>query len=218
MSNSLWPHGLQHHRILCPLVTPGDCPNSCSLSPWSYVTISSPVAPFSFCFQSFPASGSFPVSWLFTSGGRSEFWSFSFIIGPSNEYSGLIFPFRMNSLISLLFKGFSRVFSSITIPKHQFFNSQPSLWSNSHICIWFLEKTSALLVWTFVSKLMSLHWLCWSQQTGKFLKRWQYQITLTCLLRNLYVGQEATVKIGHGQQNGSKLWKEYVKAEYHHPA
>ena len=90
MSNSLWPHGLQHHRILCPLVTPGDCPNSCSLSPWSYVTISSPVAPFSFCFQSFPASGSFPVSWLFTSGGRSEFWSFSFIIGPSNEYSGLI--------------------------------------------------------------------------------------------------------------------------------
>ena len=156
------------------------------------------------------------MSWLFASGGQSIGASASALVLPMNIQGW--FPLGWPGLVSLQSKWLSRVFSSTTIWKHRFFSTHPSLWSNSHICTWLLEKTSALLVWTFVSKLMSLHWLCWLQQTGKLLKRWQYQITLTCLLRNLYEGQEATVKIGHGQQNGSKLWKEYVKAEYHHPA
>ena len=84
MSSSLWPRELQHHRILCTLVTPGDCPNSCSLSQWCYITISSSAAPFSFCFWSFPASGSFPMGWLFTSGGQSFGASASLSVLPMN--------------------------------------------------------------------------------------------------------------------------------------
>ena len=84
MSDSLWPHGLQHTRILCPLVTPGGCSNSCSLSQWCYITISSSAAPFSSCFQSFPESGSFPMSWLFTSGGQSFGASASASVLPMN--------------------------------------------------------------------------------------------------------------------------------------
>ena len=72
VSDSLWPHGLQHARIPCPSLSPRVCSNSCPLSSWCYLTIlSSDHPPFSFCLQSFPASGSFPVSWLFTSGGQS---------------------------------------------------------------------------------------------------------------------------------------------------
>jgi len=70
VSDSLWPHGLQHTRLLCPLLSPAVCSNSCPLSHWCYLTISPSAAPFSFCPQSFSASGSFPVSRLFTSGGQ----------------------------------------------------------------------------------------------------------------------------------------------------
>ena len=93
MSNSLQPHGVQPTRLLCPLLSPGVCSNSCPLSWWCHPTISSSVIPFSHL-QSFPASGSFPMSWLFASGGQSV-GSFSFSIHPSNEYSGLIF-YRIN--------------------------------------------------------------------------------------------------------------------------
>ena len=82
-----------------------------------------------------------------------KYWSFSFSISPSNEYSGLI-SFKMTGLISLLSKELSGVFSSITVQKHQFFNVQPSLWSNSPIHTWLLEKNTALTIWTFVGKVM----------------------------------------------------------------
>ena len=71
MSNSLWPHGLQHARLPCPSLTPGACSNLCPSSLWCHPTISSSVVPFSSCLQSFPASGSFPMSQFFVSGGQS---------------------------------------------------------------------------------------------------------------------------------------------------
>ena len=94
MSNSLWPHGLQHVRLPYLSSTPRAWSNSCPLSQWCHPTISSSVIPFSFCLQSFPASGPFPVSQFFSSGGQS-IGSFSFSISPSNEYSGLI-SFRID--------------------------------------------------------------------------------------------------------------------------
>ena len=71
MSNSLWPHGLQHIRLLCPSPSPRACSNSCPLSRWCHSTISSSVVPFSFCLLSFPASGAFPMSWLFAPHGQN---------------------------------------------------------------------------------------------------------------------------------------------------
>ena len=94
VSNSLWPHGLQHTRLLCPSPTPGVYSNPCPLSQCCHPTISSSVVPFFSHLQSFPASGSFPMSQLFASGGQT-IGSFSFNISPSNEHSGLI-SFRMD--------------------------------------------------------------------------------------------------------------------------
>ena len=94
MSNSLRPNGLQHIRLPCPSLSPRVCSYSCPLSQWYYLTISSSAALFSSCPQSFPASGSFPMSRLFASDGQST-WSFSFSISPSNEYWGLI-SFRID--------------------------------------------------------------------------------------------------------------------------
>ena len=135
--DSLWPHGLQHARLPCPSLSPRVCTNSCPLNWWCYPTISSSVSAFSFCPQSFPASGSFPLSQLFASGGQSIGVCFS--IGPSNEYSALI-SLGLIGLIFLMSKVLSRAFSSNTVWKHQFFGTQPSLWSNSHIHTWLLEK------------------------------------------------------------------------------
>ena len=94
VSDSLWPHGLQHARLLCLSPTPRVYSNSRPLSWWCHPTISSYVIPFSSRLQSFPASGSFQMSQLFASGGQT-IGSFSFSISPSNEYSGLI-SFRMD--------------------------------------------------------------------------------------------------------------------------
>ena len=101
--------------------------------------LSSPFPPI---FNLFQHQGLFQVSWLFTSGGQN--WSFSFSISPSNEYSGLI-SFRLTGLISLLSKGLSRIFSSTTVQKHQFFGTQPSLWSKS-------SKSLLVMISTFVCK------------------------------------------------------------------
>ena len=136
MSNSLQPHGLQQARFSCPSLSPCVCSNSWPLSQWCHLTISSSVAPFSSCLQSFPASGSFPVSRLFTSGGQSIGVSASASVLPIG-FQGW-FPFRLTGLISLLSKGLSRLFSNTTVLKHQFLSAQPSLWSNSHICTWLL--------------------------------------------------------------------------------
>ena len=119
--------GLRHTRLPRPSLSPGVYSNSCSSSRWCHPTVSSSVAPFFCCLQSFPASGSFPKSQLFTSGGQVlefQHQSFQWIL-------------RVDFLLS---KGLSRVFSYITIQKHQFFGAQPSLWFNSHICTWLLEK------------------------------------------------------------------------------
>ena len=105
VSDCLWPHGLQHARLSCPSPSPGSCSNSCPLSRWCHPTISSSVVPSSFCSQSFPASGSFLMSRLFTSGGQS--------IGASASASLLLVniqdwsPLGLAGLISLQFKGLS---------------------------------------------------------------------------------------------------------------
>ena len=143
MSNSLWPHGLQHARLPCPSPSPGACSNSCPLSRWCHPTISSSVIPFSSCLQSFLVSGSFPMSQLFTSYGQS--------IGASAS----VLPMNIQGwfpLGKLQFKGLSRVFSSTTVWKHQFFGAQPPAITSIHDC----GKTIALTIRTFVSKLMSL--------------------------------------------------------------
>ena len=118
MSDCLKPHGRQHARLPCPSPSPGVCPHSCPLNQWCHPTISSSVALF-FCLQSFPASGSFPMSWLFTSGGQSTGASALSSVLPMSIQSW--YPLWLIDLISLLSKGLSRVFSSTTVWKHQYF-------------------------------------------------------------------------------------------------
>ena len=98
MSDSLWPNGLQHNRFLSSLLTPEVCSDSCPLSQWCSITISFPVAPFSFCLQSFPASETFPMSQLFASGGQSIGTSASVL--PMNIQGW--FPLGLAGLISLV--------------------------------------------------------------------------------------------------------------------
>ena len=136
---TLWPHGLKPTRLPSPSASPGVCSGSCSLSLWCHPTIWSSVVPFSSCLQSFPASGSFPMSQLFTSGGYSIEVLASASIVPMNIHWKGWFPLGLTGLISLKSKGFSRVFFSTVGPKHQFFGTHPSLWSNSHTPTWLLE-------------------------------------------------------------------------------
>ena len=138
MSNSLQPHELQHARYPCPLPTPRAYSNSCPSSRWCHPTISSSVVPYPSRLQSFPASGSFPMSQFFASGGQSIRVSASASVLPMNIQDW--FPLGWTGWISLQSKGLSRVFSNTTVQKHQFFSAQFSLWSNSHIYAWLLEK------------------------------------------------------------------------------
>ena len=139
VSNSLWSHGLQHTRPPCPSPTLGIYSNSCPLSQWCHPTISSSFIPFSSHLQSFPASGSFPMSQFFTLGGQSIGVSALSSVLPVNIQDW--FPLGWTGWISLQSKGLSRVFSNTTVQKHQFFSgAQLSLWSNSHIHTWLLEK------------------------------------------------------------------------------
>ena len=140
MSNSLWPHGLQHARLSCP---------SHHLLEFAQIhvhwvgeanqPILSSAAPFSFCLPSSPASGSSPMSRLFTSGDLSIAALASASIPPMNIQGW--FSLGWTGLI-LMSKGLSRVFSNTTIQKHYFFGAQSSLWSNLHICTWLLENRS----------------------------------------------------------------------------
>ena len=116
VSDSLWPHGLQHARLPCPSPSPGACSNSCPSNQWCYPTILSSVVPFSSCLQSFPASGSFPMSWLFTSRGQSIGASASASVLPMNIQGWCLLG--LSGLISLQSKGLSRVFSNTTVQKH----------------------------------------------------------------------------------------------------
>ena len=129
VSDSLWPHGLQHARLLCPSLSSRVCSNSCPSSRWCIQPSS--VTPFS-CPQLFPASGSFPMNQLFASSGQSIGASASASVFPMNIWGW--FPLGLTGLISLLFQGLSRVFSNTTVQKHQFFSAQPSLWSNCPVC------------------------------------------------------------------------------------
>ena len=140
--SSLWSHGLPHAIHAC------DGGMSSTIS-WSllklmsidqcyYLTISSSAVPFSSCPQPFLASGSFPVSQLFTSGGQSIGAQASRSVLPVNIQG--LFPLRLIILSSLMFKGLSRIFSSTIVWKHRFFGTRPSLWSSSHIRAWLLEK------------------------------------------------------------------------------
>ena len=142
------------------------CQDSCPLSQWCYLTISSSATPFCFCLQSFLASGTFPVSRLFPSDGQSFGASASATVLPTNIQGW--FPLGLTGLISLLSKGLSRVFSSTTVRKHQFFSAQPSLWSNSHLYMT-TGKTIALTIWTFAGKVMSLLFIMLSRFVIAFL-------------------------------------------------
>ena len=129
-SDSLRPHGLQHTCLPRPSPFPGVGSNSCPLSRWCHPNISSSVVHFSSHIQFFPVSGSFLISLLFTSGGRSIRVSASVPVLPMNIQDW--FPLGLNAFISLQSRGLFRVFSNTTVRRHQFFGSQLSLWSSSH--------------------------------------------------------------------------------------
>ena len=133
----LWLPGLQHTRHPSLSQFPIVCSNACPLNWWCRPTISSSVTPFSSCPQSFPASWCFPELALCIRLEKSSHFSFS--ISASKVYSGLV-SWRINWFDLLQSKGPLRVFSSLTVWRHQFFSSQPSWHSNSHIHIWLLDK------------------------------------------------------------------------------
>ena len=155
MSNSLPPHELQHARLLCPSLSTKVCSNSCPLSQWCHPTILSSAAPFSSCPQSFPESGSFPMSWLFASYGQTIGASASVL--PMNIQGR--FPLGLTGLISLQSKGLSRNL-------FQLHNSKASiLWHSAFFMAQHLHayvttgKTIALTRQTFVGKIISLAFL-----------------------------------------------------------
>ena len=169
MSDSLWPHGLQHTRLPCPSLSPGVYSNSSPLSWWCHPTISSSVAPFSSCPQSFPASGSFPTSQLFASGDQSPGASTSASILPMNIQGW--FPLGLTGLISLLFKGLSRVFSSTIVWKASILQCLAFFMVQLSHPYTTIGKTIALTRWTFVGKVMSLFFNMLSRFVIAFLPR-----------------------------------------------
>ena len=159
MSDSLQPYVLQHSRPPCPSPSPRACSNSCPLSQWCHPTISCSVVPFSSHLQSFPASGSFPMSEFFVI-RWPKYWGFSFSISPSNEYSGLI-SFRMDWLNLLAVQGTLK-----TLFQHH--SSKASILQCSAFFTVQLShpymatgKTIALTRWTFVGKATPLLLICY---------------------------------------------------------
>ena len=138
VSDFLRHHEPQHARPPCPSPTPGVHPNPCPLSWWCHQMISSSAIPFSSCPQSSLASGSFPMSQLFTSSGQSIGVSASTSVLPMNTQDWS--PLECTGWITLQSKGLSRVFPNTTLQKHQFFSTLLSSQSNSHIHTWLLEK------------------------------------------------------------------------------
>ena len=135
---TLWPHGLQNARLPCPSPSPGACSNSCPLSQWCHPIISSFVVPFSSCLQSFPASGSFPMSQFFPSGGQSIEVSASASVLPMNIQDW--FPLGLTSLISLQSRDSQESSPTPQFKSINFFGAQLSSQSNSHIHTWPQEK------------------------------------------------------------------------------
>ena len=153
VSDSWWPHWLQHTMFPCPSLSLRVCSNSCPLNWWCHPTIPPSVLPFTLL-QSFLASESFPMNWLFSSGYQS--------IGASASASVLLmniqgwFLLGLTGLVSLQSKGLSRLFSSTTIWKHHFFGSQLLFMVQLSHPYMTTGKTVALTVWTFISKVISL--------------------------------------------------------------
>ena len=163
MSNSLWPHGLQHTRLPCPSPPPRACSNSCPSSWWCHPTISSSVASFFSCLQSFPASGSFPVSQFFTSGGPSIGASALASVLPMNIQDW--FPSGVTGLISLQSRGLSSIFSN---PTCKSINSLVLSFLHSTTLTSIHDyKTITLTRWTFVGKVMFLLFNMLSRQIGR---------------------------------------------------
>ena len=140
MSYSLWPHGLQQARLSCPSLSPRVCSNSDPLSQWCYPTISLILChPFLFLPSIFPSirvfsiESALPIRW-------SKYWSFSFSISPSKEYSGLI-SFRIEWFVLLAVQGTLKSLLQHHSSKHQFFSIQSSLWSKSHMHTWLQEES-----------------------------------------------------------------------------
>ena len=156
------------HTLPCPSPFPKVCSNSCPLSQWCHPTISSSVIPISSCLQSFPASRSFPMIWLLSSGGRCIEVSASASVHSMKIQCW--FPLWLPSLI-LLSQGLSRVFSITIVRRHQFFSTQLSLWSNSQHPYVTTGKTIALIRWTFVGKVMSVLFNMLSRLVITFLPR-----------------------------------------------
>ena len=178
MSDSLWPHGLQHTRLPRPSPTPRACWNLCVLSRWRHPISSSSAVPFSSRLPSFPASGSFPMSQLFTSGGQSigASASVSASVPPMNTQNR--FPLGLTGLIALQSKGLSRVFYNTTVRKHQFFSAHLQ---NTFLCILHLfpfrifplPRPSAVCLFALF---MELIW--WTDRPSSF----QYVQFIFCVL------------------------------------
>ena len=135
---SSWrPHGLKHTRLPCPSLSPRVSSNSCPLCQWCHPTISSSIMPFFSCLQSFPDLESSPMSQLLAWGGQIIAVSASSSVLPTNIPAW--FPLQLTGMISLLSRGLSSLLST-TVQKYQFFSTQVSLWCNSHIHTWLLEK------------------------------------------------------------------------------
>ena len=156
MSDSLWPRRLQHARLFCPSLSPRVCSDSCPLSQWCYLTISSSAAPFS-CPQSFPTSGCFPMRWLFVSGDQNIGALATVLLMNIQDW----FPLGLTGLISLQSKGLSRVFSNNTVQTHQGFGIWPSLWSKSSIRTWLLEKPKLWLYEPILTKWCLCFLICY---------------------------------------------------------
>ena len=169
MSDFLWPHESQHARPPCPSQTSGVYSNPCPSSWWCHPTISSSVVPFSSCPQSLPASGLFPMSQLFAWGGQSIGVSASASVLPMNTQDWS--PLGWTGWISLQSKGLSRVFSSTTVQKHQFFGTHAFFTVQLSQPYMTTGKTIALTRWTFVSKVMFLLFNMLSSFVITFLPR-----------------------------------------------
>ena len=139
MIHSLYPHGLQPTRLFCPSLSPRVCLNSCPLNQWCHPTISSSVIPFSSCLQSFSASGSFPMSRLFASGGQSMGASASVSVLPVNIQHW--FPLGLTGFISFFVQGTLRNLLQYHTLKASILWCSAILWSNSHIHTWLLGKS-----------------------------------------------------------------------------
>ena len=154
VSDSLWPHESQHARPPCPSPTLRVHTNSHSSSQWCHPAISSSVVPFSSCLQSFPVSGSFPMSQLFQSGGQSIGASASESVPPMNIQDW--FPVGLTGLISLQPKGLSRVFSNTTVQKASILQHSDFFMVQFSLPYMTAGKNIALTIQIFVGKVISL--------------------------------------------------------------